>query len=104
MFMRFWKASQAREEKSDVIFNATLKPFVARLLKVKTRSCELHQCVVDVLFAILRKTKTPKKCRVRVMELSLQGMIRTLLKERGCLLIDTQGFEVTSCVLFDDRD
>src|SRR5689334_900509 len=64
VFVCLLKASQAGEEKANVVLDSTLETFVACLLKVKTCSCELHQRTVDVLLAIFCQAKVLQQRRI----------------------------------------
>jgi hypothetical protein len=68
------------EKKSQVVFDASLITYVARLLKVISSSRIFNQSTVNVIFPLFRRAQIPKDDSQLIVEAANDAMILDLLK------------------------
>jgi hypothetical protein len=68
------------EKKGEVVFDASLITYVARLVKVISSSGIFNQSTVNVIFPLFRRAQIPKDDGQLIVEASNDAMILDLLK------------------------
>jgi hypothetical protein len=68
------------EKKGEVVFDASLITYMARLLKVNSSSGIFNQSTVNVIFPLFRRAQIPKDDSQLIVEAANDAMILDLLK------------------------